>query len=245
MNVIIGRKPVLEALKQNTEIEKIYILFGQHGEIINQIRILAKKKKVNLTQVAHDKFVKHTQNPGAQGVVALQPSVKYYSFSQIVDSSKTSKHPLILVLDSIQDTHNLGAILRTAECVGVDGVILPKHNSAPINDTVVKTSAGGVNYLKICNVPNLVSAIQGLKEQGFWIIGTSLKEAKDFNHLDYNMPIALVVGNEERGIRKLILEQCDFVVKIPVYGNLQSLNVSVATGIMLYKIKEANGLNKL
>jgi len=239
MNAVIGRKPVLEALKQNTEIEKIYLLFGQHGDVINQICILAKKKNINVAQVTQDKFGKYTQNPNAQGVVALLRAVKYYSFSEIIDSCKTKKNPVILVLDSIQDTHNLGAILRTAECVGVDGVILPKHNTAPINDTVVKTSAGGVNYVKICSVPNLVSAIQGLKENGFWIVGTSLDGDKDYNEIDYNMPVGLIVGNEERGIRKLLLEKCDFLVKIPVFGNLQSLNVSVATGIMLYKIKSA------
>ncbi|MHC1736523.1 MAG: 23S rRNA (guanosine(2251)-2'-O)-methyltransferase RlmB [Ignavibacteriaceae bacterium] len=237
MNAIIGRKPVLEALKQNSEIEKIYLLFGQHGDVINQILILAKKQNINITQITQDKFNKYTQNPNAQGVVALLASVRYYSFSEIIDNCKQKKNPIILVLDSIQDTHNLGAILRTAECVGVDGVILPKHNSAPINDTVVKTSAGGVNYLKICSVPNLVSAIQGLKENGFWIVGTSLEGDKDYDEPDYNVPVGLIVGNEERGIRKLLLEKCDFLVKIPVFGKLQSLNVSVATGIMLYKIK--------
>jgi len=238
MTTIIGRKAVFEALKNNANIEKIYMLFGQKGDIITQIRILAKKKNVNLTEMKQDKFSKYTQNPNAQGIVALVSAINYVHFSNLVDEAKKSKRPLVLILDSIQDTHNLGAILRTAECAGVDGIVITKHNSAPINDTVIKTSAGAVNYLKISMVPNLVAAMEGLKENGFWIIGTSLDATKSYDEVDYNMPVGLVVGNEEKGIRRLAQEKCDILVKIPMLGKLQSLNVSVAAGIMLYQIRK-------
>ncbi|MDP1994431.1 MAG: 23S rRNA (guanosine(2251)-2'-O)-methyltransferase RlmB, partial [Ignavibacteria bacterium] len=145
-----------------------------------------------------------------------------------------------LIIDSIQDTHNLGAILRTAECAGVDGIILTKFNSAPINETVMKTSAGAVNHLKICLVGNVVQAIQELKENGFWIIGSTLNNSKFYDEIDYNFPSALIVGNEEKGMRKLVADQCDFLVKIPMKGKVQSLNVSVATGVLLFSIVKSN-----
>ena len=144
--------------------------------------------------------------------------------------------PLILILDEIQDPHNVGAILRSAECSGVNGVILTKHNSATITSTVTKTSAGATEHLKICQVNNLSQTIDELKEKGFWIVGSSLENAKNYTEVDYKIPIALIVGNEEKGIRKLTASKCDFLVKIPMSGKIQSLNVSVATGILLFEI---------
>jgi len=131
-------------------------------------------------------------------------------------------------------------ILRTAECAGVDGIVLTKFNSAPINETVMKTSAGAVNHLKVCLVGNVVQAIQELKENGFWIIGSTLTNAKFYDEIDYSFPSALIVGNEEKGMRKLVADQCDFLVKIPMKGKVQSLNVSVATGVLLFSILKSN-----
>ncbi|MCJ7650609.1 MAG: 23S rRNA (guanosine(2251)-2'-O)-methyltransferase RlmB, partial [Candidatus Lokiarchaeota archaeon] len=144
--------------------------------------------------------------------------------------------PLLLILDSIQDTHNVGAILRTADCSGVSGIIITKHNSAPINETVVKTSAGATEHVKICQVNNLSQAIKELKDNGFWIVGSSLEGSKPYTEVDYKIPIAVIVGNEEKGIKKLTAENCDFLVYIPMKGKIQSLNVSVATGILLFEI---------
>jgi len=155
---------------------------------------------------------------------------------EIISRSKKSSSPLLLILDSIQDTHNVGAILRSAECSGVNGVIVTKHNSAPINETVVKTSAGATEHVKIAQVNNLANAIEELKENGFWIVGSSLENAKPYTEVDYKIPVALIVGNEEKGIRKLTADKCDFLVQIPMTGKLQSLNVSVATGILLFEI---------
>src|SRR3989339_257651 len=236
MALIIGRKPVLEAINSGEELEQVYILHGQHGGIIDAIRIASKKKGIRCGEISSDKFRQITTNPNAQGVAARKTSQKYFTFQEIIHSSKEKKYPLILILDSIQDTHNLGAILRTAECAGVDGVIITKYKSAPINETVVKTSAGATEHLKICFVDNLVNAIKELKANKFWIFGSSLINAKDYNSLDYKVPAAIIVGNEEKGIRKLVAENCDFLVKIPMMGKIQSLNVSVSAGILLFEV---------
>ena len=236
MNLIIGRKPVLEAINSGEEIEQVYILFGQQGNIINTIRVAAKKQGIKCNQIPLEKFRILIQSRNAQGVAAIKQSHKFYSLDDIISDSKSSPLPLLLILDSIQDTHNVGAILRSAECSGVNGVIVTKHNSAPINETVVKTSAGATEHVKIALVNNLANAIDELKENGFWIVGSSLENAKPYTEVDYKIPIALIVGNEEKGIRKLTADKCDFLVQIPMTGKLQSLNVSVATGILLFEI---------
>jgi 23S rRNA (guanosine2251-2'-O)-methyltransferase len=236
MALIIGRKPVLEAINSGEELEQVYILHGQHGGIIDAIRISSKKRGIRCSEASSDKFRQITTNPNAQGVAAKKSHQKYFSLQEIIRSSQEKKYPLILILDSIQDTHNLGAILRTAECSGVDGVIITKYNSAPINETVVKTSAGATEHLKICMVDNLVNAIKELKENGFWIFGSYLANAKDYTLVDYKLPAAIVLGNEEKGIRKLVAENCDFLIKIPMLGKIQSLNVSVSAGIILFEV---------
>ncbi len=236
MQKIFGRKPVLEALKSDAEIEVVYIAFGQHGDIVNQIISVAKKRGIKITQLATQKYDALTDGQNAQGVVALKATQRYLELGEMIEKSKESVLPLLLLLDSIQDTHNLGAILRSAECAGVDGVIITTNQSAPINEIVEKISAGAVSHLKICKVNNLVRAIEDLKKNGFWVVGTHLNGEKNYNQLDYKMPVALVMGNEEKGIRKLVSENCDFLVKIPMKGKIDSLNVSVSTGILLFEI---------
>lgn len=248
MNIIIGRKPVLEALNSNEEIEQVYILFGQQGNIINAIRVAAKKRGIKCNQIPLERFKTYSPDKNAQGVIALKQQFKFSTFDEILNSIKRSKEQkalsfgeglgeaLILILDEIQDPHNVGAILRSAECSGVNGVILTKHNSATITSTVTKVSAGATEHLKICQVNNLSQTIDELKAKGFWIVGSSLENAKNYTEVDYKIPIALIVGNEEKGIRKLTASKCDFLVKIPMIGKIQSLNVSVATGILLFEI---------
>lgn len=249
MALIIGRKPVLEAINSGEEIEQVYILHGQRGGIVDVIRIASKKRGIRCGEISSDKFRQLTSNPNSQGVAAKIAKHKFYSLHDIIETAKSKNQkalsfgegmgeafPLILILDSIQDTHNLGAILRTAECAGVDGVILTKHNSAPLNETVTKTSAGATEHLKICTVDNLVNAIKELKENKFWIFGSYLSEAKEFTAADYKLPAAIIVGNEEKGIRKLVAENCDFLIKIPMLGKIQSLNVSVSAGILLFEV---------
>ncbi|MDZ7622902.1 MAG: 23S rRNA (guanosine(2251)-2'-O)-methyltransferase RlmB [Ignavibacteriaceae bacterium] len=254
MNIIIGRKPVLEALNSNEEIEQVYLLFGQQGNIINAIRVAAKKRGIKCNQIPLERFRTYAPNQNAQGVIALKQDFKFATLDEILKSAHPQPLPqgkglnkalsfgeglgeaLILILDEIQDPHNVGAILRSAECSGVNGIILTKHNSATITSTVTKTSAGATEHLKICQVNNLSQTIDELKEKGFWIVGSSLENAKNFTEVDYKIPIALIVGNEEKGIRKLTANKCDFLVKIPMSGKIQSLNVSVATGILLFEI---------
>jgi 23S rRNA (guanosine2251-2'-O)-methyltransferase len=236
VNLIIGRKPVLEALNSNEEISQVFILYGQEGGIIDAIRVAAKKKGIKVNQVPFEKFRQITQNKIAQGVAASKSEQKFYDLYEIISESKKSQYPLLLILDSIQDTHNVGAILRSADCSGVDGIIITKNNSAPINETVVKTSAGASEHVKITLINNLAQTIDELKKKGFWIVGSYLEGAKDYTSVDYKIPLAVIVGNEEKGIRKLTADKCDHLVRIPMKGKIQSLNVSVATGVLLFEI---------
>lgn len=242
MKSIIGRKPVLEAIKSGEAISKVYLLYGQKGDIIDEIRITAKKKGIAINEVSSEKFNKLGNSKNNQGIIAYLSELKNYSIDEVITISKQSAKPLILILDTIQDTHNLGAILRTAECVGVDAVIITRHNSAPINDTVYKTSAGAVNHLKIAFANNLVNAIERLKSEGFWVIGSSLQNSVEYTKIDYNIPAVIIVGNEEKGIRRLTADKCDHLVRIPMKGEVQSLNVSVATGILLFEVLRQRGI---
>lgn len=236
MQKIYGRKPVLEAINSGVELEAVYVAFGQHGDIINNIFSAAKKHKIKISQLSLSKFEQLAEGKSTQGVIALKSSQKYFSLDEIILSAKKSVFPLLLLLDSIQDPHNLGAILRTAECAGVDGVIITTNNSASITDLVEKISAGAVSHLKICKVNNMIHVIEQLKKEGFWIVGTHLNGEKNYSVLDYKMPTALIMGNEEKGIRKLVADNCDFLVKIPMKGKINSLNVSVSTGVILFEI---------
>jgi len=242
VSLIIGRKPVLEALNSDEEVSQVFILFGQEGGIIEAIRVAAKKKGIKVNQVPFEKFRLITQNKIAQGVAASKSEQKLYELYDIINESKKSQYPLLLILDSIQDTHNVGAILRSADCSGVDGILFTKHNSAPINETVVKTSAGASEHVKIALINNLAQTIDELKQKGFWIVGSYLEGAKNYTKVDYKIPIALIVGNEEKGIRKLTADKCDHLVRIPMRGKIQSLNVSVATGILLFEILRQRSL---
>jgi 23S rRNA (guanosine2251-2'-O)-methyltransferase len=236
MSLIIGRKPVLEAINSGESIEQVYLQFGQHGGIIDTIRIAAKKHGIKISELSHDKFSRITDNPNTQGVAARINSFKYYTLEEVLTSPKKSEYPLLVILDSIQDPHNLGAIIRSAECSGADGVIITQHNSASVNETVIKTSAGATGHIKICSVSNLVNVLKILKENGYWIFGSTLSEAVNYTEPDYKLPAAVIFGNEEKGIRRLTADNCDVLIKIPMRGSLQSLNVSVTAGIILFEI---------
>lgn len=236
MNKIIGRKPVLEALNSDVEIEIIYFARGLQGDVVQRIKNIAKSKSIKTSEIPPEKLNTIAGDANHQGIAALASETKYYELRELVNESKNSKYPLLLLLDSIQDPHNIGAILRTAECAGVDGIVTTVHNSASFTETVQKVSAGALSLVKICKVNNLVNAIEELKKSGFWVVGSSLEKSRDYDTVDYKMPVALVLGNEEKGIRRLVADKCDFIVKIPMTGRLQSLNVSVASGILLFEI---------
>ena len=236
MALIIGRKPVLEAINSDKNINQVLLRYGQKGGIINAIRIAAKKRKIKITEISPNKFDEIVTSKNSQGVAAKISERELYSLDELILESKSKENPLLLILEEIQDVHNLGAILRTAECVNVDGVIITKRNSAPLNETVTKISAGAVEHLKICQVTNVSQTIDKLKQNGYWIIGSSLKNADDYTSVDFNRPLVLIMGNEQKGIRKLTSEKCDHLIKIPMEGKIQSLNVSVATGVLLFEI---------
>ena len=241
MEYIYGRKPVLEALKSEIPLEKIFLQFGQKGPAVNEIKTRAKKGKVRITELPPQKFNSILKGKNTQGIIALKSPQKEFSLEEIISDSKKNEFPFLILLDSIQDPHNLGAILRTAECAGVDGVIATIHKSSSITETVEKTSAGALSHLKLTKISNLNQTIKILKDEGFWIVGSTLDKAQNYTEVDYKMPVALIMGNEEKGIRKLVADNCDFLVKIPMPGKLQSLNVSVASGILMFEIVRQRG----
>ena len=236
MQKIFGRKPLLEALKTKSKIDQIYLQYGVHGSIIDEIKKYAKRYNIKLTQLSIQKFKIYGDYKSTQGVIGLKSEYEYLGIDELIINAEKSEYPLILVLDSIQDPHNLGAIIRTAECAGVDGIITTIKNSASVTNTVEKTSAGATSYQKIARVNNLASTLDILKNHGFWIVGSKLGESQNYTTIDYKVPIALVVGNEEKGIRHLTAKKSDFLAEIPINGKIQSLNVSVATGILLFEI---------
>jgi 23S rRNA (guanosine2251-2'-O)-methyltransferase len=237
MNIIAGRKPVIEALNAGTPVEKIFILRGAHGEPLNMIRQLARQKNIPCTDADKHLIDTFSSDAKTQGVVAIVGTKEYADVDEIlaIASSKNEK-PFLLLFDAIEDPHNLGALIRTAVCVGAHGGIIPKHNAAPVNETVAKTSAGASAHFPIAKVTNLVAAIEELKEKGVWIIGTDSKAEKGFSEIDYTLPVALVIGNEGKGIRRLVKEKCDFLVKIPMAGTFDSLNASVAGALVMYEV---------
>jgi len=235
-DIIYGRNPVIEAIRSGKEIEKIYVSKTAGGNI-SKIIAMAKEAGIVVSTADSDTLKRLAQTPNHQGVVAVGALYKYFDVTDILNCAEEKKEkPFLLILDEITDPHNMGAIIRSAEAFGVHGVIIPKRRSAGINATVVKASAGAVEHIKVAKVSNINSTIRDLKEKGLWIIGTDAKAEKSFEELDYDFPLALVIGSEGKGISRLVLENCDFVVKIPMKGKINSLNASVAASILMYNI---------
>ena len=229
---------MLEALKAGTQIEKVAFLAGVHGRVINDIRSLARQKGVEAQDVGRQEFRELASDATTQGVVALVASRRaLMSLDEILEGSRqTGQKGFVLILDEIEDPHNLGALVRTAECAGVHGVILPKHHSAHLTETVTKASAGAVEHIAIAEVTNIVNTIEELKTHDFWIVGLDGDGDKEYTAVDYSSPVALIVGNEGKGIRRLVREHCDFLVRIPLHGKIASLNASVAGALVMYEV---------
>lgn len=235
-NIIAGRNPVIEALKAGTIIERIVILAGVKGGTIEKIRAMAKRDRVPCVEVGKQKFRELVSDATTQGVVAIVGTKEYVEVDDILKAAaERNEPPLVLILDEIEDPQNLGALIRTAECAGVHGVIIPKHHAAEVNSTVGKTSAGASEHLPVAQVVNVANTIEELKEKGLWVVGTDSGAVKLYTEADYAGPIAIVVGNEGKGIRHLVKEKCDFLVKIPLYGRIPSLNASVAGALIMYE----------
>ena len=232
-----GRNSVLELLESEKDINKIYITRGEKQGSINKIIGRAKGKGIVLVEVDKTKLDEMSQTGNHQGVIAIVPPFEYCEVEDILDEAKNKKEqPFILILDGIEDPHNLGAIIRTAETAGVHGVIIPKRRAASVNSTVNKVSAGAVEYMKIARVNNINDTIQYLKDNGLWIIGTDGEAENYYYKQDLTGPIALVIGSEGYGMNRLVSENCDILVKIPMMGKITSLNASVSAGIVTYEI---------
>jgi 23S rRNA (guanosine2251-2'-O)-methyltransferase len=236
-SIIAGRKPVMEALKSGTRIEKIVFLVGVQGNVIRELRALADRHSVPVTQANKQEFRELAPDQTTQGVVALVQSRTFAPLDEILTlPSRRGEKGFVLILDGIEDPHNLGALIRTAECTGVHGVILPKHNSAPVTSTVVKASAGATEHVAMTEVTNITATLEELKKEGYWIVGLDGESDRLYTDVDYAVPVGLVIGSEGKGIRRLVRDHCDHLVRIPLYGRIESLNASVAGALAMYEV---------
>lgn len=234
MDKIYGRKPVLETIDAGVDIKKAYII-DQNTPIVKKIIDKLYKNNVDIKFV--DKRFFDRVNENHQGVMIEIDSFAYGKLDDLADAKR------IMILDKIEDPHNLGAIIRSCESFGFDGVIIPEHRSAKVTPTVYKTSAGAINNIKLVMVTNLNRAIEAIKENGFWVYGLAGEASSTLAETDLTGKIALVVGNEGDGISRLVRENCDVLVKIPMLGKVNSLNASVATAISMYEVLRQNGFN--
>lgn len=234
---LVGRNPIMEALKSGSPIHKMFIQKGANKGSVIEIISRAKERKIPIQEVERkylDSLVPETNH---QGIVAAVPVREYAEVEDILDRAKQSKEdPFILMLDELEDPHNLGAVLRTADAVGVHGVIIPKRRAVGLTSTVVKTSAGAVEYVPVARVANLVQTVEKLKEAGCWVVGADMDGETLWDSKNLTGSLVCVIGSEGQGISRLLKEKCDFLVKIPMKGRISSLNAATATAVLCYEI---------
>ena len=234
--IIEGRNAVIEALRSGETIDKIYLAKGETDKTLGHIASRAREKGIVVVEADRRKLDGMSRTHAHQGVIALAAMREYVSVQSLLDAAaEKGEAPLLVVCDEISDPHNLGAILRTAECAGAHGLIIPKRRSAGLTAIVGKTSAGAVSYLPVARVANLTSALKDLKKQGVWIFGTAAGASTDLYSADLKGPAAIVIGSEGDGMSRLVAENCDFLVSIPMKGHISSLNASAAAAILLYE----------
>ena len=239
---IYGRNAIIEALLSETEIEKIYIHFNSTGAVIDKITHLARKAKVPVVKYDKSKFSVLERNISdteikTQGVIAQRALVQYWDLNGLIKKSLTDeKNPVLVLVDEINDPHNLGAIARSAECAGAYGLIIPERNSSPVTPATIKTSAGAISHLPLAKTGSIINTLQKLKDSGFWIVATDMDGDKLYTDDIYDSPIVLIIGNEGKGITPAVLKHCDFKVKIQMSGKINSLNASVSAGVVLFEI---------
>ena len=233
-DVIAGRNAVMELLKSSKDINKIFVERGEKHGSINEIIARAKEARIVIVEAERNKLDQMAENH--QGVVAIVPPFNYCEIEDILDLAKEREEdPFIIILDGIEDPHNLGSIIRTAETAGVHGVVIPKRRSVSVNSTVAKTSAGATAYVKVARVNNINDTIRKLKDEGLWIIGTDGEAKTEYYNQDLKGPIAIVIGSEGFGMSKLVRDNSDILIKIPMLGQINSLNASVSAGIIMYE----------
>ena len=234
--IIEGRNAVIEALRAGTAIDKIYLAKGETDKTLGHIASRARDAGVVVVEADRRKLDAMSRTHAHQGVIALAAVREYVSIQSILDSAAAKgEPPLLVVCDEISDPHNLGAIIRTAYCAGAHGVVIPKRRSAGLTSVVAKTSAGAVSHMKVARVPNIPSLLKDLKKQGVWIFGTAAGASTDLYSADLKGPAAIVIGSEGDGMSRLVAENCDFLVSIPMKGHISSLNASAAAAILLYE----------
>ncbi len=238
---IIGRNAVAEALRTGADISKIYVYHSARGGSLNEIYTLAKRQGVPIARVDSKQFSDMTiglqRSESAQGIVAIISKVKFQTLDTILQSASSKDYPLLLMLDRIQDPQNFGAILRSAAFFHADGVIISKENQAPVTETVIKASAGGAFHIMIARETNLHQVLVQLKEKGYWIATSSANSPLEITNVDFKIPLAVIVGNEGSGVKRILREKSDITFSVPRLGKIDSLNVSVATGIICYEIQ--------
>lgn len=232
---IFGRNPVKEAYRAGKTVDKLYMIKGEFDPSLNTIRTLAKEARTVVSYTDRAMLDKLSGGGNHQGVVAAVTDFSYCTVDDIVSSARDKSESLLMVLlDGITDPHNLGAIIRSAECFGAHGIVIPKHRSVSVNDTVVKVASGATEYMKIAKVTNLNDVIRDLKQQNIWVYATDF-DGNPPKSVNLSGDIAIVIGSEGEGIHRLTKELCDDTLTIPQYGQVNSLNASVAAGIVLYE----------
>jgi 23S rRNA (guanosine2251-2'-O)-methyltransferase len=235
-DVIAGRNAVMEVLRTDRQIDVIYLLQTATGGSMSRIIALAKEKKIVIKTVTQQKLDSLSGGVNHQGVVAVASVAEYVELEDILKiAEERNEAPFVVICDEIEDPHNLGAIIRTAEAVGVHGVVIPKRRSASLTQVVYKTSAGAASVVPVCRVANLTQAIETLKKEGVWVYSADM-DGTPWCQTDYRGGVALVIGSEGRGVSRIVKEQSDFVVSLPMNGQINSLNASVAAGILMYEI---------
>lgn len=246
--LIYGRNAVLEALKSDMTVNKILISKGDISGSVKEITALAREKHIVYQLADKSKLSEIAGTAAHQGVVLYAAAGKYCEIGDILDKAKEAEEPpFVIILDKIQDPHNFGAIIRTADAVGAHGIIIPKRRSVQLTGAVAKTSAGASAHVNIARVPNIPAAIDELKAAGLWIAGTDLSGSVPFYEADFSGPVGIVIGSEGEGMGALVSKKCDYTVTIPMRGAVSSLNASVAAGVVLYEVfkrRLASGLQK-
>ncbi|WLD93509.1 23S rRNA (guanosine(2251)-2'-O)-methyltransferase RlmB [Alkalihalobacillus sp. AL-G] len=236
-DVIIGRNPVLEAIRSGRDINKILIAEGAQKGSIGQVIQQAKKERVQVQFVPKKKLDTIVEGKNHQGVLAYVAAYDYADIEDLFDrAKKQNEEPFILVLDEVEDPHNLGSILRTADAVGAHGVIIPKRRAVGLTSSVAKASTGAIEYVPVVRVTNIARTIEELKERGVWFVATDADGDQDYREANYDMPVGLVIGSEGKGIGRLVKEKCDFLVSLPMEGKVTSLNASVAAALLMYEV---------
>lgn len=237
-DIIAGRNPVMEAIRSGRSIESILVAKGERSGSVVAIIAKAKQKNIPVKDVDSKKLDFLAKGVNHQGIVA-QCAVKEYSTLEEIFAlaEERGESPFIIVLDKIEDPHNLGAIIRTAECAGAHGVIIPERRSAGLSYTVEKTSAGALEYMPVVRVKNISAVLQKLKDKGIWVYGADM-DGERYKKVNFDGAVALVIGNEGKGISPLVAKDCDVIVSLPMKGKINSLNASVAAGILMYEIAD-------